>query len=72
MIDHVKNNIQPENNKYDGTYKYIFPNEHYVFHLNSNICRKIGNIVGVKITDEEIINEYQKYIPTYSNPKNSS
>ena len=60
MIDHVKNNTQTENNNYDGTYKYIFPNEHYIFHLNSNICRKISNIVGVKITDEEIINEYQK------------
>ena len=69
MIDHVKNNIQPENNNYDGTYKYIFPNEHYVFHLNSNISRKIGNIVGVNITDEEIINEYQKMYTDIFKPK---
>ena len=68
MIDHVKNNIQTEDNNH-GTYKYIFPDEHYVFHLNSNICRKIGNIVGVKFTDEEIINEYQKLYTDIFNPK---
>lgn len=70
MIDHVKNNIQNEDKPdKDKTYKYIFPNEHYVFHLNSNICRKISNIVGVKITDEEIINEYQKMYTDIFKPK---
>ena len=62
MIDHVKNNIRHLEDKQEiyKTTENIFPNEHYVFHLNSNISRKIGNIVGVKITDEEIISEYQK------------
>lgn len=71
MINYVKNNIIQNKDKSmkDETYKYIFPNEHYVFHLNSNICRKIGNIVGVKITDEEIINEYQKLYTDILKPK---
>tara|TARA_R110002074_G_scaffold65363_1_gene155429 strand:+ start:2748 stop:3680 length:933 start_codon:yes stop_codon:yes gene_type:complete len=70
LVDHVKNNIQNEDKPdKDKTYKYIFPNEHYVFHLNSNICRKIGNIVGVNITDEEIINEYQKMYTDIFKPK---
>ena len=60
MINYVKNNIQYVDKPYtDKTNENIFPNEHYIFHLNSNICRKIGNIVGVKITDEEIMSEYE-------------
>ena len=65
MIERVKNNIQNEHK----TCENIFPHECNVFHLNSNICRKIGNIVGVNITDEEIINEYQKMYTDIFKPK---
>jgi hypothetical protein len=71
MIEYVKNGIiqnEDKSNK-DKTYKYIFPHNHYVFHLNSNICRTIGNIVGVKFTDEEIIYEYQKLYTDIFKPK---
>ena len=70
MIDYVKSNLKDELTTYsDQTYQKNFPDEHYVFHLNSNISRKIGNIVGVNITDEEIINEYQKLYTDIFKPK---
>ena len=71
LVDHVTKNIIQNKGKSikDETYNYIFPDDHYIFHLNSNICRKIGNIVGVKFTDEEIISEYQKLYTDIFKPK---
>jgi len=66
-----KDNLDKDKDNADKnkSYKNIFPDDHYVFHLNSNICKKIGTIVGVKITDEEVINEYQKLYTHIFKPK---
>lgn len=61
MFDYVKAKIKNVDKPYtDNTIKNIFPNPYNAFCLNNNFCRKVGNMVGVKITDEEIISEYEK------------
>lgn len=65
IIDYVKNK-----RKEDINYKHMFPNSKYSFSINSNVCKKICNIIKLEITNEEIITEYEKLYSDIFIPKN--
>ena len=65
IIDYVE-----DKKKQNINYKYMFPDSKYSFSINHNISRRICNIIKLKLTDEEIIREYEKLYSDILIPKN--
>ena len=62
LINHVNKIKLNDNNKF-------FSGKCYTFNLNSNACRRICGICNIKITNDEILHEYQNLYTNILKPK---